>query len=145
MEEPAENIGAFCETTRLRQLAYITAKAGKSGRLYDRPNIVQHHARDHSRMRHAELHRQQPATRTAEKDRGPDGKRSQYGHEVAKFDEKIVILRRGVVFGLPASTQVDGKYPPSPAFCQGRCQIVEIGCGAGEPRQADHRKCGRHA
>ena len=68
--------------------------------------------------------------------------------DVGEFDHAIVVGMVGVMIGMAAAAQVDrDDVPLRRTGRQRRREFVEIGGGAGETRQADHRqsRCGTRA
>ncbi len=68
--------------------------------------------------------------------------RRNHGQNVAEFDMKIVVGRIPVVLGLTPAAVIESEHPPR-AFAvlrQRTCQRLEVGRGARQARQADHRQ-----
>ena len=107
--QPPENLGAFREAARLHHFTDITPDAHKSLWLDHRSDVVQYDAGDRGRVRHRKVHGEQSAARAADEDSRADRERGEHGDDISELDQKVVILRIAVVFGLAAPARVDRK------------------------------------
>ena len=106
-EEPAQDLRAFLESSRLRQLANIAFDAHQPLRLEHRANIVENGSGNRGRPDGGEQHGQDSTARGADKNRRQGFECSDDGEDIGEFDRKRIVGGVTVVTGSSASARVE--------------------------------------